>query len=328
MQHFPDQVIGAGPQRRRRVDAEPRQQVLDLPADALGDGGQHQVATPQRVKAHPRRKQRVPGAGQNRQRLGPQRFAPEAVRRRWLIQASYNHVELAGRQQRQQLLRAPLLQPHPDRGVGRLEPGQRAGQHAGRRHRQGAKRDPAAARAGQQIEVLVQPAKLDQDVPGGPDEHGAGFRRAHAAGMAFEQPELQHVLQLVQALGQCRLADPEGHRRLEQAPVPLDGVHRPQRRQAKALVQVVAGRHRRAVPAPRAAHVVIQASPATIVPLTVTSARQPRPARVARQSVAAAPARAALPGKDCGIGFAPITSAPGLWPSAGCCWTDGKETSG
>ena len=244
MQHLPDEAIGAGAEGSRRIDPEESEQVLDLSADTLGDGGQDKVVAPELVKAHLlRRKERVPGAGENGQRLGPKGLALEAVRRRRLIQTPHDHVEFARGEQRQQLLRAPLLQTHPDSGVVGLEPGESAGQHPGRGDRQGAECYGAPSGAGLQVEVFVKPAQLGEDAPGGPHEHRTHLGRTHAAGMAVEQPELEDVLQLVQALGQGRLADAEGHGRLEQAPVRFDGVHGPQQVKAKALVKVAAGRH-------------------------------------------------------------------------------------
>ena len=86
VQHLPDETVGTRTERTRRVDPEQREQVLDLPANALGDGWQHEVVAPEVVKAHlRRRKQRVPGAGKDRDRLGPERLALEAVRHRRFV---------------------------------------------------------------------------------------------------------------------------------------------------------------------------------------------------------------------------------------------------
>ena len=182
------------------------------------------------------------GAGEDGDRLGPERLAGEPVGHGRLVEPADDQVELARREQRQQLLRAPLPQPHLDVGMGGLEPHQRARQHARRRHGQGAQRH-GAARAGQLVQLLVEPAQLGEHAAGRAHEHDPGRGRAHAAGVAVEQAELEEVLELVQALGQGGLADPKRRCRLQQAAVRRHRVHRPQQREAQALVEVPAGRH-------------------------------------------------------------------------------------
>ena len=166
------------------------------------------------------------GAGEDGDRLGPERLAGEPVGHGRLVEPADDQVELARREQGQQLLRAPLPQPHLDVGMGGLEPDQRAGQHARRRHRQGAQRHGAAG-AGQLVQLLVEPAQLGEHAAGRAHEHDPSRGRAHAAGVAVEQAELEQVLELVQALGQGGLADPKRRCRLQQAAVRRHRVHRP-----------------------------------------------------------------------------------------------------
>ena len=179
-------------------------------------------------------------AGEDGDRLGPQRLAREAVRHGRLVEPADDQVDLARREQRQQVLGAALLEPNPEVRIARLEPGEHARQHARGRHRQGAERHGAAAGAGEPVELLVEPAQLGEDAAGGADEHQPGLGRADAAGVTVEQPDLEQVLELVQALGQGRLADPEHGRRLEQTAVRVHGVHRPEEGQPEALVEVTA----------------------------------------------------------------------------------------
>ena len=110
--------------------------------------------------------------------------------------------------------------------MGELEPDQRAGQHACRRHRQGTQRH-GAAWAGQLFQLLIKPAQLGEHAASRAHEHDPGRGLAHAAGMAVEQAQLEQVLELVQALGQSGLADPKRRRRLQQAAVRRHRIHDP-----------------------------------------------------------------------------------------------------
>jgi hypothetical protein len=110
VQHLPDEAMGARTEGGRRIDSEQREQVLDLLADALGDGGQDEVVAAQFLDRYrPQGEDRVLGAGENGDRLAPKRLAHEAVGHGGLIEPPHDQVELARREQGQQLLRAPLL---------------------------------------------------------------------------------------------------------------------------------------------------------------------------------------------------------------------------
>ena len=134
------------------------------------------------------RKHGVAGAGENGDRLGPERLAGEAVGHGRFVEAADDQVELARREQRQQLLGAPLPEPHLDVGENGLEPHQRARQHPRRRHGQGAQCYGAAG-ARKLIQLLVQPAQLGEHAAGRAHEHDSSCGRVHTAGVAVEQAD-------------------------------------------------------------------------------------------------------------------------------------------
>ena len=71
----------------------------------------------------------------------------------------------------------------------------------------------------------------------------AGITRRRVMALLNEQPQLQRVLQLVQALAQRRLAEAERGGGLQQAAMGLDGVHRAQQMQPQPLVEIAPARH-------------------------------------------------------------------------------------
>jgi hypothetical protein len=96
VQHLPDEAVGARAEGGRRIDTQQREQVLDLLADALADGGQDEVvATEFLDRYRPGGEDRVLDAGEDGDRLGPQRLALDAVGYGGLVEPPHDQIELA-----------------------------------------------------------------------------------------------------------------------------------------------------------------------------------------------------------------------------------------
>src|SRR5262245_34065673 len=131
--------------------------MLDFQADPLADRGQDEVIAAPHFGRDRVGEYRMFAAGQNGNRLGPERLAHKAIRQGRFVELAYDEIDLARREQWQQVAGAPLLQPHPDLWINCLEPTERARQDAGRRHGQGSERNRAATWACKLVELVIEP---------------------------------------------------------------------------------------------------------------------------------------------------------------------------